>query len=45
MTYPSPFDPDSPAIRGHPVGARGFANSVEVVNAVVARISYRRSSA
>jgi hypothetical protein len=41
MTYPSPFHPDSPAIRWHPVVLRCIANSVQVAGAVVSRVSYR----
>ena len=44
MTYPSPVDPDSHTVQSHHVGVRCLANSVEVADAVVTRISYRRSS-
>ena len=44
MKYPSPVDPDSPTIQSHHVGVRCIANSVEVADAVVTRVSYRRSS-
>ena len=44
MKYPPPVDPDNHTVQSHHVDVRCLANSVEVADAVVTRISYRRSS-
>ena len=44
MKYPPPADPDNHTVQSQHVDVRRLANWVEVTDAVVTGISYRRSS-